>query len=124
MIVHVHVFTAKITNVFSAQNIFLRCPAETSGQNNINQQIVNLSWKKGSLMNPHYAQLKLMRYLLGHDCSWLIIYLAVWGYCTNFLCYLIRQCVQSKAICPDKELKCTENGQLLDIISDAVSNVR
>ena len=43
MIVHVHVFTAKITNVFSAQNIFLRCPAETSGQNNINQQIVNLS---------------------------------------------------------------------------------
>ena len=63
----------------------VRCPAETSGQNNI--------WASYEFC-PENQHLWLMRYRsipLGHDCSWLII---------NFVVRLLFCIVTNQTICP------------------------
>ena len=52
---------------------------------------------------------------LGHDCSWLITNLTV------RLMFLFC-CIIHQTICPDKETKCPENGQLHYVISSTVTH--
>ena len=94
------IICVNVCTCISAQNSFWKCPAETSGQNN--------SWPSSCRFCP-----------LGNDCSWKIINLIVrllFLFCCIFL-------ITNQTICPVKcnfvrtEAKCTENCQLLDVIS-------
>ena len=94
------------------RNSFWKCPVETSGQNKIwpasyESQVMSLEEKQA-----HKPALYPFRdkgsYLLGHDCSWLIINFTV------MLLYLLL--ITNHIICPNKKAICPENGQLLGVI--------
>ena len=107
--------------MYSAQNSLWKCPAETSGQNNI--------WPTSCEFCPqkhHCTHLWLMRYRsnpLGHDCCWQIITFAV--HVRLQFCIIL---INNEKICP---FECTCNfvqtksqnvlkmGKLLDVISSS-----